>query len=137
MGNYTRFFSALEGALSALHRDRLPRYKTAAFTPIQTRLKENYAATLRDAAGKVTELDVDVMEDLMRIVKKLGKQSTPAESDVERRFRLSLELLDYVLDKRRPTAPDHVLWVFNKLYLGLMRTIPIDSTVPTEEGVAA
>ena len=134
MENFNQFLSALDGALSALRRNGKNLYRTAAVGPVHDKLKATYAHNLRQAAAKLTELDVDVMEDLMRVVKKLGKQSTPTDNGLDTRLKLTLDLIEHVISRTTPTAPDHLIWLFNKLYQGLSQIIPDNSTLPTAAG---
>ena len=134
MENFKRFLSALDGALSALRRDRRALFLTAAVSPVHEKVKANYAQRLRHAAAKVTELDVDVMEDLMRIVKKLGRHSVSTDNGLEIRLKLTLDLMEYTISRTTPTAPDHLIWLFNKLYQGLSKIIPDKSTLPQAAG---
>ena len=137
MENFNQFLSALDGALSALRRNGKNLYRTAAVSPLHDKLKATYAQNLRQAAAKLTELDVDVMEDLMRVVKKLGKQSTPTDNGLDTRLKLTLDLIEHVISRTTPTTPDHLIWLFNKLYQGLSQIIPHNSTLPTAAGGVA
>ena len=137
MEDLKNFFSALRGALSGIERDRKGLYRTADTRSLHLKLKTLYAHNLREAAAKLTELDVDVMEDLMRIVKKLGKDSATTGSRLEMRLKLTLDLIEHVLEKARPTSPDHLLWLFNKIYQGLKGIIPDLPPQPATKEVAA
>lgn len=81
MQDLKNFFSALRSALSGIERDRKGLYRTADTRSLHLKIKTLYAHNLREAAAKLTELDVDVMEDLMRIVKKLGRAMALSRSD--------------------------------------------------------
>ena len=138
MEDLKNFFSALRNALSGLERDRKGLYRTADTRSLHLKLKALYAHNLREAAGKLTELDVDVMEDLMKVVKKLGKDSATTGSRLEMRLKLTLDLIDHVISRTMPTTPDHLIWLFNKIYQGLMAIIPDTAPPPvTTEEVAA
>ena len=104
MEDLTRFLSALRSALSGIERDRKGFYRTADTRPLHLKLKAHYAHNLREAAGKLTELDVDVMVDLMRIVKKLGKDSATTGSRLEIRLKLPLDLIEHVISRTTPTS---------------------------------
>ena len=137
MDDFKSFASAIEGALSMLARERKGLYRTGAAKPLHERLKENAARRLRREAGKVTELDADVLEDLMKIVKKLGKQATPNGNGLETRLKLTLEPIEYAMGKTTSTHPDHLLWLFNTIYQGLRKIIPDTATLPRKAGGAA
>ena len=136
MKDFTRFLSTLESALSALGRDRQGLYRTAALTPLHQKLKAAYAQNLRLAAGKVTELDVDVMDDLMKVVKKLSRQSVTTNNGLDTRLKLTLELIQYTMGKTTAAQPDHLLWLFNQIYQGLKKIIPDTATLPGKVGGA-
>ena len=137
MKDFNRFLSALESALSSLGRDRHGLYRTAALTPLHQKLKAAYAQNLRVAAGKLTELDVGVMDDLMKVVKKLSKQTSTSDNGLETRLKLTLELIEYTMGKTNSTHPDHLLWLFNTIYQGLKKIIPDSATLPRTEGRVA
>ncbi len=137
MKDFTRFLSTLEGALSAIGRDRKGLYRTAALQPPLEKLKTAYAQSLREAAGKVTELDVDVMDDLMKVVKKLSRQTSTSDNGLEARLKLTLELIQYTMGKSTSNHPDHLLWLFNKIYQGLRKIIPDTAALPRKAGGAA
>ena len=134
MDDFKSFASAIEGALSMLARERKGLYRTGAAKSLHERLKENAARRLRREAGKVTELDADVLEDLMKIVKKLGKQATPNGNGLETRLKLTLELLPYALEKGKATTPDMLLYRFNEIYQWMSRVFPENSTVNISKG---
>jgi len=137
MEDLKNFFSALRGALSGLERDRKGLYRTADTRSLHLKLKTLFAHNLREAAAKLTELDVDVMEDLMKIVKKLGKDSATTGSRLEMRLKLTLDLIEHVISRTTPTSPDHLLWLFNQIYKGLTGIIPDLPPHPMTKEVAA
>jgi hypothetical protein len=138
MEDLKRFLSALRSALSGIERDRKGLYRSAETRPLHLRLKAHYAQHLRvAAAAKITELDVDVMEDLMKVVKKLGKDSMGTGNRLETRLKLTLDLIDHVISRTIPTTPDHLLWLFNKIYQGLTAIIPDVPLQPVTQEVAS
>jgi hypothetical protein len=136
MNDLGRFLSALHMALSTIERDRHQRYHVAALAPLHQRIKEVYATRLRRTAAKLTELDVDVMDDLMKVVKKLGRDSTPLGSGIELRLKLTLNLIEHLLVKDHATSPDHLLWLFNSLYQGLTKIVPATATQASNQVAA-
>ena len=120
MNDVENFIHSLKEVLSALDTMRTASYRIATLHSLPGRLNESAGRRLRRAAAaKVTELDTDVMGDIMKLLKKLGKESTESNHDMEDRFKLTLNLLDYAVSRKIPTAPDQIIWVFNKLYAGL------------------
>ena len=80
------------------------------------RLRHQKGRRLRIATAQVvTDLDVDVVKDLMKVVKKLriGENGKGKELD---HLKLTLELLDYAVDKKKATHLDFLLWNFNEIY---------------------
>ncbi|MBN1461684.1 MAG: hypothetical protein JXA57_19300 [Armatimonadetes bacterium] len=110
----------LDQALHVLARGRMGMIRTASLQPIHDEIRESSARMLRDAIGAtMTELDVDVMEDLMKIVKKLGKGAVRVDNGLEARVKLALELTQMALDRKAPPTPQHLIWMFNEFYKGL------------------
>ena len=66
-------------------------------------------------AATVTDLDVDVVKDLMKVVKKLRSKESGDCRELDR-LKLALELLEFTIDKKKPTSPDHIVWMFNRIY---------------------
>lgn len=80
------------------------------------RLRRDAARKVRVAtAAVVSDLDTHVFMDLMRVVEKLrnGKNGKSKELD---HLKLTLELLDYAVDKKKTTHPEYLLWIFNQIY---------------------
>lgn len=134
MDRYRLLKGAIDGAVSALLRDRRGLYRTGEAHRLHVRIKELAARRLIEAAGKVTELDADVLEDLMKIVKKLGKQTASNGNGLETRLKLTLDLLPYIFDKGKNTTPDMLLYRFNELYRGLCQSIPENAIVTIPKG---
>jgi len=63
----------------------------------------------------VTDLDVDVVKDLMKIVKKL-RNGEAGGSDEFDRIKVTMELMEHAIDKKRPMTPDYAVWTFNEIY---------------------
>ena len=133
MDDFKWFVGTMEAAISAFRYHRKGLYRSARARPIVDRLRENAARRLRRASAKLTEIDVDVMDDLMKVVKKLGRQTTSVNG-LETRFKLTLDLLPYVFDKGRNTTPDLLLYRFMEIYRGLARAIPESAIIPVSKG---
>ena len=63
----------------------------------------------------VTDLDIDVVRDLMKVVKKLRTKEKGNGRDLDR-LKLTLELLELTIGKKAPPDPDHIVWMFNRIY---------------------
>ena len=125
MNNVKEFIYSLKGVLSALDAEKTATYRIAALRPLRERYHEEAGRRLRRAAtANVTELDMDVLGDLMKVIKKLGKDSVDCKDNIDRRFKMTLELLDYAVSKKSPTPPDQIIWLFNKLYSGISKYVP-------------
>ncbi|SRR6266511_2091400 len=92
------FKHAFENGLSILERERKGLVRIAAFKPLQDQLHLSARRDLRKQAATVTEVDVAVMEDLMRLLKKVGKGVANDKEDFETRLGLALHL-------RKPGPP--------------------------------
>lgn len=133
MDDFKWFVGSMEGAISIFRCDRRGLHRSASARPIFDRMRENAARRLRRASVKLTEIDVDVMEDLMKVVKKLGRQTTSVNG-LETRFKLTLDLLPYVFDKGKNTTPDLLLYRFMEIYRGLAAAIPENAIIPVSKG---
>ena len=132
MNDVKYFIQSLKGVLSALDAGRTARYRNAARRPLREQYHEDVGRRLRRAAtAKITEPDTDVLGDLMKMIKKLGKDSIDSTDDLDRRFKMTLNLLEHAVSKKTPTAPDHIMYLFNKFYSGLGYLFPSPTTQPT------
>ncbi len=83
---------------------------------LHDKLRTGAFRSLRRATGKlVTDLDVDVVKDLMKIVKKL-RNGEAGGSDEFDRIKVTMELMEHAIDKKRPMTPDYAVWTFNEIY---------------------
>jgi hypothetical protein len=108
------FKHAVEKGLSILERERKGLVRTAAFKPLQDQLHLSARRGLRKQATTLTEVDVGVMEDLMRLLKKVGKGVAKDKEDFETRLGLALHLLDKL--KPAPHSAEMLVWNLNQLY---------------------
>ncbi|MBI4583208.1 MAG: hypothetical protein HY717_04215 [Planctomycetes bacterium] len=108
------FKHAIANGLSILERERKGIIRTAAFQPLQDQLHLSARRGLRKQAATLTEVDVDVMEDLMRLLKKVGKGTANGKEDFETRLGLALRLLDKL--KPAPDSADMLVWNLNEIY---------------------
>ena len=132
MNNVKEFIHSLKGVLSALDAEKTATYRIAALRPLRERLNEEVGRRLRRAAtANVTELDMDVLGDLMKVIKKLGKDSVDSKDELDRRFKMTLNLLEHAVSRKTPTHPDQILYLFNKFYSGLGHLFPTPTTQPT------
>ncbi len=82
------------------------------------RLRRQAAERLGSAAAAARDnLSLDVANDIMRLVKKLS--TNERGSNEFDRLKQVFDLLEYVVDKKRPTSTDALLYDFYKLYRGL------------------
>jgi hypothetical protein len=96
--------------------DRHPRTADPYEAHLYERLYHQAAHRLREATAEVvTDLDVDVVKDLMKVVKKLRNGGNGKDKELDR-LKLTLELLNYAVDKKKATHPEHLLWNFNEIY---------------------
>jgi hypothetical protein len=118
-GNLT---TALHDALTLASRMR----KTASIQRCgitHSHERQCVARSLRVAAVKnVAEIDFDVLQDVMALLKKLRGKVT-SNDDFEPRLRLALELLPYSTSKDKPLSPDSLVWLLNSIYKGLPSSI--------------
>jgi len=104
--------------------DRKPPTNDPYVVSLHDKLRVGAQRDLRRIAGKlVTDLDVDVVKDLMKIVKKLRIGETGGSSEFDR-IKLALEIMDHAIDKNRPMNPDFAVWTFNEIY---RRLAPIET----------
>lgn len=96
--------------------DRETPSNSAYVQSLHVRLRLQARTSLRHAATKVvTDLDVDVVKDLMKIVKKLRNGESEGSGEFDR-IKLTLELMDKTIDRKHPLSHDSAVWVFNKIY---------------------
>lgn len=96
--------------------DRKPPKDNPYMVSLHAKLRTGAHSSLRLAAERlVTDLDVDVVKDLMKIVKKLRNGETGGSAEFDR-IKLTLELMDKTIDKKHPLSHDSAVWVFSKIY---------------------
>ena len=114
MEKVMRFIAAGKSAIQML--DRHPRTADPHEAHLYERLRHQKGRRLRIATAQVvTDLDVDVVKDLMKVVKKLRNGDNGKNKELDH-LKLTLELLDYAVDKKKATHPDYLLWNFNEIY---------------------
>lgn len=103
--------------------DRKPPTNDPYVGSLLDKLRVGAQRGLRKIAGKlVTDLDVDVVKDLMKIVKKLRNGETGGSGEFDR-VKVTMELMEHTIDKKRPMNPDFAVWTFNEIY---RRLAPIE-----------
>ena len=96
--------------------DNAPDPADAFARKLDSRLRRRSSIRLIRAAGEAVEtVDIDVVKDLMKVVKKLRGKENGDDRELDR-LKLSLELLQFTLDKKKPTSPDNIVWMFNRIY---------------------
>ena len=106
--------TAGQAALRMLNRH--PRTDDPYEAHLYEGLHHQAAHRLREATAEVfMDLDVDVVKDLMKVVKKLRNGGNGKDKELDH-LRVTLELLDYAVDKKKATHPDYLLWNFNEIY---------------------
>ena len=95
--------------------DRGPRSGHPYEARLYDKLRYQTRTGLRKAvAAVVDDLDVDLVSELMKLIKKLrGGEQGSTEFD---RVKTALDLLEHTLDKKRPESPDSIHWKFNEIY---------------------
>ena len=107
-------------ALRALQPDSSYRVASCRVADVLERRRLTASRNLRRAiAANITELDTAVMNDLMRVVKRLSKGATPVEDNGLDRIKLTLELMEMAVKGAPSRHPEHLIWLFNELYKGL------------------
>jgi hypothetical protein len=114
MTDDSRFCNSVSSALNILDRFRKSPVQSATFKPLMQKIAQARAGQLRKEAAKLTEVDVDVMEDIMRLAKKLGKGTSADKEDFENRLGLALRLLE--MQKPTPSGPEMLVWHLNEIY---------------------
>ena len=76
----------------------------------------------RALTASATTLDLDVLNDLMRLYRKITKDTGKTQG-LEPRIQLALELLPACIEKKPPMSPDHVVWHFNEIYKELGKVV--------------
>lgn len=80
----------------------------------------------RWVVASITELDADVLEDLIRMIKKVGKDAAKGNNNngYSERLKLALELTQMTLNNRKtPVYPKPLLDDFNQIYNSLWYVI--------------
>ena len=115
MNAHTTLIDSAKHGLRLL--DRCPLNAAPYVLDLHDKLRKQASRKLKVAVQRdtVTDLDFDVVKDLMKVVKKLrnGEKGNNRELD---RLKLTLELLEFAIDKKGPTSPDHIIWTFNRIY---------------------
>ena len=115
MNTHTTLIDSAKHGLRLL--DRRPLNTAAYVLYLQDQLRKQASRKLRKAVqgDTVTDLDIDVVKDLMKVMKKLrGKENGDCrELD---RLKLTLELVEFTIDKKKPISPDQIVWIFNRIY---------------------
>jgi hypothetical protein len=120
MNRARRLFQTLDQALHILARGRRGLVRTGSLKALDDQIRIRAARNLRRAVGAtITDLDINVIDDLMKIVKKLGKGVGHTSNGLEDRLKLTLELTQLALDRKAPPSPDQIIWTFNQIYKGL------------------
>ena len=78
----------------------------------------------RSLAGVINEVDTAVMEDLMRILRRLSKAGDSKPHEYDKRLKLSLELTNMTFSKSRPPNWDMLTFTFNQIYERVGRYFP-------------
>ena len=92
----------------------------------------------RAVTATITELDADLLEDLMRVIKKVGKDAVKDDNGVVDILKLSFQLMEMAATKGSPRTPDFLVWTFNKIYQGLKTSLGAELTAKSpQEGARA
>ena len=115
MNTHTTLIDSAKHGLRLL--DRRPPNTTPYVLDLQDKLRRQASRKLRLTVqgDTVTDLDVDVVKDLMKVMKKLRSKVNGDCRELDR-LKLTLELLEFTIDKKKPTSPDHIVWMFNRIY---------------------
>ena len=96
-----------------------PSTKSAGLRNSSLRKRKDTSMRLIEAVGDTVDLvDVDVVKDLMKVVKKLRNGEKAADKEFSR-LRTALELLEFAVHKKQATSPEHLPWILTELYKGL------------------
>ena len=117
-------FRNAEAALSLLaRRGHVRRSRKEAILCRQLELKA--ARRLRRSlAGVINEVDTAVMEDLMRILRKLSKADSKKPNEFDKHMKLALELTNMSFSKSRPPAWNILLSTYHEVYRDVGRYFP-------------
>jgi hypothetical protein len=114
MEKVMRLITAGRSAIRML--DRHPRTTDPYEVELYEKLRHQKSRRLRRAvAAVIDELDINVFNDLMKVLKKLRTRENGKGKELDR-LELTLELLGYAIDKKKGTSPDFLLWNFNEIY---------------------
>jgi len=75
-------------------------------------------------ASVINEVDTAVMEDLMRILRKLSKSEDKKPNEFDKHMKLSLELTNMSYSKSRPPAWNILADTFHQMYLRTAKYFP-------------
>ena len=78
----------------------------------------------RSLAGVINEVDTAVMEDLMRILRRLSKARDKKPNEFDKHLKLALELTNMTFSKSRPPAWNILLSTFHEVYRDVGRYFP-------------
>lgn len=89
----------------------------------------------RAVTASITELDANLLEDLMRVIKKVGKEAAKDDNGFDNLLKMTFQLMELAVGKATPKAPDHLVWLFSKLYQGLKAVLNAElMTIQRQEG---
>ena len=78
----------------------------------------------RSLAGVINEVDTAVMEDLMRILRRLSKAGDKKPNEFDKHLKLALELTNMTFSKSRPPAWNILLSTYHAVYRDIGRYFP-------------
>ena len=114
MNKVAQLINAGKAAIEAIERH--PNTTDPYENHLSEKLRHQKGRRLRIATAQVVaDLDVDVVKDLMKVVKKLRIGDNGKDKELDH-LKVTLELLDYAVDKKKPIHPDFLLWNFNEIY---------------------
>ena len=79
-------------------------------------------------ASVINEVDTAVMEDLMRILRKLSKAEEKKPNEFDKHMKLALELTNMSYSKSRPPAWNILAETFHQMYLRTAKYFPQPNT---------
>ena len=70
----------------------------------------------RAVAATITEIDTALMQDLMRIVKRLGRGGTNGDNGRKDPADVAVRIMEMAVGKRAVPHVTHLTWLFNTIY---------------------
>ena len=117
-------FRHAEAGASLLTR-RIVKPSSRQESDLRRRLELKTARRLRRSlASVINEIDTAVMEDLMRILRKLSKSEHKKPNEFDKHMKLALELTNMSYSKSRPPAWNVLLFTFNEVYARTAKYFP-------------